>query len=161
MKVQIVAMLSLAWLLAGCESSPVQSVSAGPPKSELRFLDLQGFDQELSGALGAPLPRVDVAFYDRVTPSSMPERLQQWLASVETGGGTVKVVPPKSTVTAKSPFLLISAATTIYSASKMAKEMSFKNQFKPAQAYDAEILLKVDDKGDTVVDKVVFVKRGK
>ena len=91
----------------------------------------------------------------------MPERLQQWMASVEAGGGTVKVTPPKSSVTAKNPFLIISAISTLWTASKMAKEAAVKAQFQKAQSYDAEILLKVDDKGDTLVDQVVFVQRKK
>ncbi len=161
MNLRCAALLAMSLVLCACESNPTQKASAEPPKAELRFVDLQGFDQELSGSLSAPLPKVDVAFYDRITPSALPERLQQWMASVEAGGGTVKITPPKSTVTGKSPFLLISAATSIWSASKMAKEMALKNQFKAAQAYDAEIVLKMDDKGDTLVDKVVFVQRRK
>ena len=43
----------------------------------------------------------------------------------------------------------------------MVKDLSAKTQFKSAQAFDAEILLKVDDKGESVVDKVVFLQRTK
>lgn len=154
-------------LLSACESNPSQpsanaaTPAAAPvvPKADLQFVDLQGFDRDLSGSLSAPLPKVDVAFYDRIVPSALPERLQIWVAAVEAGGGTVKVVPPKSTVTAKNPFLLISAITSVYSASKMAKELSTKAQFKAAQAYDAEIILKGDDKGEPVVERVIFTKR--
>lgn len=162
--VGLAASLAFGLALMGCSSSPMPSdttTGMAAPKADLQFVDLQGFDRELSGSLSAPLPKVDVAFYDRITPSAMPERLQQWMASVEAGGGNVKVVPPKSTVAAKSPFLLISAATSIWSASKMAKELATRAQFKAAQSYDAEIILKVDDKGETLVDKVVFLQRKK
>ena len=108
-----------------------------------------------------PISRVDVAFYDRVTPSAMPERLQPWMAAVEDGGGTVKVIPPKPSVTPRNPFLLISVISSIWSASKMAKELALKAQYKTAQAFDAEIQLKLDEKGESVVDKVVFVQRKK
>ncbi len=143
----------------GCSSTPLAAQSANPPKADMQFVDLQGFDRELGSALSAPLPRVDVAFYDRVSPNALPERLQRWMASVENGGGTVKVVPPKSSVTSKSPLLLISAISTLWSASSIAKDMAVNAQFKAARAFDAEILLKTDDRGDSVVDKVVFVKR--
>jgi len=83
------------------------------------------------------------------------------MASVEAGGGSVKVVPPKSTVSARSPMLVIGAISALYSASKMAKEMSSDAQFLAARAYDAEIILKADDKGDAVVDRVVFKQRKK
>jgi hypothetical protein len=102
-----------------------------------------------------------VAFYDRISPNALPERLQRWMAAVEKGGGTVKVVPPKPSVGTRSPMLLISAITSLWSASNMAKEMSANAQFKAAQAYDVDVLLKLDDRGDSVVDRVVFVKRQK
>ncbi len=154
-------LLTLALTLVACETNPPQPVSALPAKTELQFVDFQGFDRDLTGSLSASFPKVDVAFYDNIAPSALPERLQHWMAAVESGGGTVKVVPPKSSVTAKNPFLLISAINTFWSASKMVKEISTEARFKSAQAYDAEILLKVNDKGDSLVDKVVFVQRKK
>jgi hypothetical protein len=157
----VAGLMVVALGLAGCESLPTQAASSAPPKSQVQFVDLQDFDRDLGQSLSAPLPSVDVAFYDRVTPSALPERLQKWMASVEAGGGTVKVTQPPSTVTAKNPFLLISLIHTIWVASKSAKEYSQNAQYKAAQAYDAEIKLKVDDKGDTVVDKVAFVRRAK
>ena len=66
--------------LAGCESNPLQPATAAAPKATLQFLDLQGFDQDMTQSLSASLPQVEVAFFDRVTPSAMPERLQQWVA---------------------------------------------------------------------------------
>jgi len=153
--------LTLAISLVACETNPIQPLDPAPPKTELQFVDLQGFDRDLAGSLSASLPQVDVAFYDHIAPSALPERLQHWMASVEAGGGTVKVVHPKSGVTAKNPFLLISAVSSIWSASKMAREISTESRFKVAQAYDAEIILKVNEKGDSLVDKVVFLQRKK
>lgn len=161
MSVNFTIPLALALLLTACESNPTQPASAGPPRPELQFVDLQGFDRDLAASLQAPLPQVAVAFYDRVTPSALPPRLEQWMAAVESGGGTVTVVPPKPSVTSKSPFMLISAISTLWSASKMASEMAARAQFKAAGAYDAQIILKLDDKGESVVDKVVFLQRKK
>ena len=158
-KIVIGALLALT--LSACGIDPTQPASSGPPKPELQFVDLQSFDRNLTQSLQAPLPRVDVAFYDKVSPSTMPERLQPWMAAVEAGGGSVKVVPPKPALTSRSPFLLISAISSIWSASKMAKELALKAQYKTAQVFDAEIQLKLDEKGESVVDKVVFVLRKK
>ena len=161
MKLQLLIACLASFLLAACASPAADPGGPAAPKEELRFIDLQSFDRELSGSLGAPLPTVKVSFYDHIAPSALPERLQQWMASVQAGGGTVKVTPPKSSVTAKNPFLLISAASTLWTASKMAKEASVNAQFQKAQGYDAEILLKVDENGATVVDQVVFAQRKK
>lgn len=158
-KTLIVALLALT--LSACGIDPTLPASSGPPKPELQFVDLQSFDRDLTQSLQAPLPKVDVAFYDKVTPSALPERLQPWMAAVEAGGGSVKVVPPKPALASRSPFLLISAISSIWSASKIAKELALKGQYKTAQAFDAEIQLKLDEKGESVVDKVVFVQRKK
>ncbi len=147
--------------LSACQTTGEVATPSGPPKPEIPFIDLQGFDRELSVALADPLPKVAVPFYDRIVPSALPERLQNWMAAVEAGGGTVKVIPPKPTITPKDPLLLFSIASAIWKATGMAQEMSTKAQFRAAQAFDAEMILKVDDKGDTVVDRVVFTQRKK
>lgn len=147
-------------LLTACETNPTQPTNVAPVKAELQFTDLGGFDRELADSLSS-LPKVDVTFYDRITPSALPTRLQTWMASVEAGGGKVTVVPPKSRVTAKSPLMLLSAVSALWSASKVAKEYAAKALFDPAQAYDAQIVLKQDEKGDSVIDKVVFLRRQK
>jgi hypothetical protein len=145
--------------LSACETEPVAPAVASHPKPELQFVDLQGFDTELSNSLTTQLPRVEVAFYDRITPSTLPLRLQTWLNSVDAGGGRVKVTPPKSDITAKDPLLLLSLASSLWSVSKLAKEAAVKYQFNSARAYDAEVVLKEDGNGQTLVDHIVFVKR--
>lgn len=150
--------LLIASLLVGCASGPSSAPQAVAPQSRLNFMDLQRFDQELAGSLSAPLPRVEVAFYDRVVPSTLPERLQKWMASVEAGGGKVKVTPPPSSVTARSPIAIISAISALWSANKMVRDAANEAQFRAARAYDAEVVLKQDNKGDTVIDRIVFVR---
>lgn len=160
MRILAVVLLTLLAGLPGCETSPNSAPRDGaPPKAELQFVDLPGFDKALADSLAAPLPRVQVGFYDRVAPSALPERLQNWLAAVENAGGTVKVTPPKSEVTSRNPLLILSALSSLWTASKIAREMAARQQFKTARSYDAELQLKAGDNGQTVVDKVVFVQR--
>jgi hypothetical protein len=154
--------ISMSMLLTACETNPAQQPRTQaplPPKTEMSFADLAGFDRDLGNSLAAPLPTVQIAFYDRLTPSAIPERLQRWMAAVEAGGGKVTIKPPPSTVSAKSPFALLSAASSIYSASKMIKDTNEKAKYKAAEAYNAEIQLKTDDKGDSIIDKVVFAAK--
>ena len=136
-----------------------EAVRAAIPR--LQFIDMGGFDQTLSSSLNTASPKVEVGFYDKVTPSALPERLQKWMAAVESRGGKVKITPPPSNVTAKNPFLLISAISSIWSASGMVKDASAESRFAVAGNYDAELVLKQDDKGDTLVEKLVFVQRSK
>lgn len=156
------ALLFASLTLTGCadlsQSHETRSVA---PQAQLQFVDLQGFDRDLAASLGAPLPLVNVAFYDRVVPSALPDRLQKWMASVEAGGGSVKIVAPATTVSSRSPLMLISAASALWTANKMVKEAAAAAHLRSAHAYDAQVQLKIDDKGDTVVDKVVFTQRAK
>lgn len=159
MNIRVFSIAVLLALLVGCESVPVNPVDAANSKEHLQFVDLQGFDRNLSASLSVNHPQVVVDFYDQITPSALPVRLQTWMAAVESGGGTVKVVPPKSSVTAKNPLLLMSAISSLWTASKMAKELASKAQFQKVQAYNAEIRLKVDDQGRSMVDQVVFLQK--
>jgi len=123
---KIAVSIALVFLLLAFETSPAPVSSGSPPKAELQYVDLQSFNRDLGNSLQSSLPKIEVTFYDRATPSVMPARLVLWMAAVESSGGTVTVVPPKSTVTAKSPFLLLSALSSLWTASKVAKEYSAK-----------------------------------
>lgn len=157
LKVALLALLNLG----GCESIPSQASSTSQPKSHLQFIDFQGFDRDLSAALAAPLEHVDIAFHDKVTPSAMPPRLQTWIAAIDSGGGAVTVVPPKPSVAPKTPMLLIGLVSSFWTATQAAKDMAEKAQYNAARVYDASILLKLDEKGESIVDKVVFSLRKK
>lgn len=152
--------LTLATALSACATDSAKGTESQAPRSTLEFVDYQGFDSELAKSLGAPLPQVDVAFYDRITPSALPPRLQQWMAAVEAGGGTVKVVPPANGFSAKGPLMLLGAVSSLWSVSKTVEEVATRAQFRAARAYNAEILLKADGQGGLIVDKVVFRQRG-
>ena len=43
----------------------------------------------------------------------------------------------------------------------MVKEISTQTQFSAARVFSAEILLKQDEAGDSVVDRIVFLQRMK
>jgi hypothetical protein len=158
-----VSMTAWALALGACASdgNAPSAANRPAPQEQVAFVDLQGFDRQLGVSLSAPLPKVEVGVVDVIKPSAIPERLQRWMAAVEEGGGQVKMIDPPPQVQARSVFAVVSAATTIWSASKMVKQMSQEAQFKAAREYDAQIQLKLDASGDKVIDKVVFVKRAK
>lgn len=161
----------LAVVVAGCATTPSQAPASEPaapaadaqaqPQSRLAFVDVESFDGRLGNSLAGALPRVDVEFYDRITPSQLPVRLQRWLSSVENGGGKISVTPPPGSLTARSPMLLVSLVTSLWSGQKFAKEMSQVAELRSARNYDAEVLLKNDGRGDVTVDRVVFTPRAK
>jgi len=161
-------------VVAGCESNPAlsNSATASPAisdpalnaqaekaKPEISFVDFQGFDRELHTALVVPLPHVDIVFLDDVSPNAIPQRLQAWLATVESGGGQVKITPPKSDIVAKDPFLIFSMVNAVWHASNFVKESVVKAEHEPAKGFDAEIVLKKNENGNSVMDRIVFSKR--
>jgi hypothetical protein len=144
-------------LLTACANAPDPATATAKPS--VAFIDLTGFDRELHQSLGAKLAVVDVPFTANTSATAMPERVQQWLHAVEKGGGEVKVTPPHSSVTAKNPLLLLSLVSGVWNSIKVAKAVQSYELHKPAQSYDAEIVLKISDQGDRLVDKILFTER--
>lgn len=143
-------------LLTGCAAS---APPAQPAKPTLQFVDLQQFDRELGASLSAPLPRVEVSLYDRVAPSALPPRLQRWLGAADQGGGKVRVVPAPGSVTPKNPLMLVSIISGLWSGQNVAKEIAAESQLRVARNYDVEVFLRQDERGDTLIDRIVFEHR--
>jgi hypothetical protein len=146
----------IAALLTACASPPATKAEAKP---NIEFIDLDGFDQSLNASLTAKLPTVDVTVVNATTATSIPPRMQAWLQSVESGGGKVTVVPPKSSVTSKNPLLLLSLVSGVWNTTRVVKAVDSHTLRKPASTYNAEILLKIDDKGERLIDKIIFTER--
>ncbi|AMC35174.1 hypothetical protein [Janthinobacterium sp. B9-8] len=150
---------TLILLLAACASGPNEAISK--PQADIKFVDYKGFDRDLINSLNAPLPKIQVAFYEQITPNALPERVQKWMAAVEANGGKVDITVPKSnsTISAKSPLLIISVITSLWSANKMVQEVSGEAQFNAASLYNAEVILKYDESNKMVIDKIIFHKK--
>lgn len=56
--------------------------------------------------------------------------------------------------------MLLGAVSSLWSVSKTVEEVATRAQFRAARAYNAEIVLKADEQGGLIVDKVVFRQRG-
>lgn len=153
-RITLHAGLSLSMLLAACTN-----LNPLPAKPLLEFVDLSSFDRELNSALTAKLNNVNVTVVNNVNATQIPERMQAWLHAVEAGGGTVTVSPPKSTVVAKNPLLLLTIVSGVWNGIKAAQALKNYEAHKSARVYDAEIVLKISEKGDRLIDKVIFTER--
>src|SRR5450830_382740 len=148
--------------VVACTTSPLESQDTQadtPLQTKLQFVDLQQFDKDLSHSLSKAAPSVEIDFYGKVSPNSLPERLQPWMAAVEANGGRVKVASAESTVTTRSPLLLIGALTSLWSAAKIGAEISGKQDYKKAKGYNATIYIKTAPDGEAVVDKVMLTQQ--
>jgi hypothetical protein len=155
----VLAVLITSWLTA-CANPPAgtgaQATAAQP---NLEFVDIDNFDRSLNASLVAKLAQVDIAVVNNVTATAIPPRLQAWLHAVESGGGTVKVIPPQSSVTAKNPMLLLSLVSGIWNTIKATKAFNAHELHKPAAQYDAQIVLKISEQGDRLIDKILLTQR--
>ena len=69
-------------LMSACATNPSVVLESKEPQQKLSFVDISTFDRDLSASLKAPYDAVEVAFYEKVKPNAMPEKLQKWISSV-------------------------------------------------------------------------------
>jgi len=153
--------LTIALLLSACTGpvpmSPSAAASAASP--QLSFVDLPKFDRDLSTSLGASFKTVNVAFYEKVSPNQVPERLQKWLSAVERSGGAVRVNPPPNEIAPKDPFFLISLLGTLFNSVKNLAQIKSDLIFDAAQGRDAEISLERNAQGEVIIGKIEFIRK--
>ena len=141
--------------LFGC-----QSVSLSPAKDSITFIDTQKFDTELANSLVNSKNPVDVDFYNPVTPTQMPPRLEKWIAVAETSGGKVTVTQPPNELAPKDPILLLGLFTGIWQAIKlMSGQYSSYTAEEGAKNRDVNIALGRNAQGGLFVQKVIFTPR--
>ena len=150
--------LCAAAFIIGC-SSTVNVYQEIKPAKELNFIDIVNFDRQLAVSLKDIDETVNVAFYEKVSPNQIPERLQKWIASVEQSGGRVNIEQPKGEMVAKEPFGILSIITSIISGAKKLLSTNTDDIYKNIKGRDAVIELERSSKGEIVVAKINFIKR--
>ena len=143
---------------SGCSTTSVSLLESGVSKPNLDFIDIAKFDRDMAASLADKYEAVEVKFYEKVSPNSMPERLQNWLSSVEKTGGKVEVKRPEGEPIPKDAFSLISLASTLFSFLKSKALIPFDNNYKSAKDRNAIIQLERNKEGNVVVSSITFVK---
>ena len=82
--------------LAGTSSSTFDKLAAAGSQqiqSErlIRFLDIDGFDSQISEASRTAQDQIRIAFLEKFNPNQMPPRIKRLLTDIDTSGGTVSV----------------------------------------------------------------------
>jgi hypothetical protein len=147
--------------LASCAAnvpltSAVEITAAG---AKLNFLDISKFDRDLSGSLQDKNASVEVAFYDKVSPNNVPDRLQKWISVVEVGGGKVLVEPPPNELISRSPYAALSLIGTLITSIKGFAQFNSEKIYESAKGRDAVITLERGSNGDVTVKAIKFVMR--
>ena len=155
----LVVVFSLA--LASCAANvPLSSaVESTPTGAKLSFLDISKFDRDLSGSLQDKNTSVEVAFYDRVSPNNVPDRLQKWISVVEADGGKVLVEPPPNELVARSPFAALSLIGSLITSIKGFAQFNSEKIYDSAKGRNAVISLERNVDGQVLVTSIKFIKR--
>ena len=150
-----------SWALLSCASNvPLTTpVDTQAISGKLSFIDVAKFDRDLASAMTQKNEVTEVAFYERVSPNSVPERLQKWLAVVEAKGGKVLVEPPPNELVSRSPFAALSLVGSLISTIKGLAHFNAEKIYEAANGRDAVISLQRNNKGEVVVNTIKFVKR--
>ena len=153
--------LVFSLVLAACASNvPLSSaVETTPTGAKLSFLDISKFDRDLSGSLQDKNASVEVAFYDKVSPNNVPDRLQKWISVVEADGGKVLVEPPPNELVSRSPMAAISLVGTLISSIKGFSKFNSDRVYEAAKGRDTVISLERNTKGEVVIHSIKFVRR--
>ncbi len=105
-------------------------------KINLVFLDLTGFDDDLSTSLASKPEEVVVEFPGRTTLNELPERLDPWFSKVKESGGQVSAFPAVDQGEERSRGIvgiLIDVATKAHEA------YAYKEKLEPAKDYDVQL----------------------
>jgi hypothetical protein len=137
-------------------SSAVESTATGV---KLNFLDISKFDRDLSGSLQEKNSSVEVAFYDKVSPNNVPDRLQKWISVVEADGGKILVEPPPNELVTRNPLAALSMVGTLLSTIKGFTKFNSERIYETAKGRDAVIALERNSKGEVVINTIRFIKR--
>ena len=150
-----------SWVLVSCASNvPLTTpVDTQAISGKLNFIDVAKFDRDLASAMSQKNDVTEVAFYEKVSPNSVPERLQKWLAVVEAKGGKVLVEPPPNELVSRSPFAALSLVGSLISTIKCLANFNSEKIYEAANGRYAVISLQRNNKGEVVVNTIKFVKR--
>ena len=154
-------LMVFSWVLVSCASNvPLTTpVDTQILSGKLNFIDVAKFDRDLASAMSQKNDVTEVAFYEKVSPNSVPERLQKWLAVVEAKGGKVLVEPPPNELVSRSPFAALSLVGSLISTIKGLAHFNAEKIYETANGRDAVISLQRNNKGEVVVNTIKFVKR--
>jgi hypothetical protein len=146
---------------ASCASNVPLSAAAESTANDakLSFLDISKFDRDLSGSLQDKNKTVEVAFYDKVSPNNVPDRLQKWISVVEADGGKVSVEPPPNELVSRNPLAALSLVGTLFTTIKGFAKFNSERIYESAKGRDAVISLQRSSTGEVLISTIKFIKR--
>lgn len=151
-----VEMLTAASAPAPVSAVPsVKTDTVDPKKANITFMDSKLFDGRLAKELDSGKETVEIEVSGRMPLNNIPGRIDRWLiVSAEEGKVETLPSPPKT----RGIFVF---APMVFSAYSYWKNMREEKMYDTAKQYDTKIYYRTDENGDSLIDKIVLVKRSK
>ncbi|OHC63572.1 MAG: hypothetical protein A3H93_19475 [Rhodocyclales bacterium RIFCSPLOWO2_02_FULL_63_24] len=125
------------------------AVTAEGGRVQLTFMDSKLFDGRLSKEMEGRRDVIDVEVVGKVSLSSIPTRMDKWIAAVGENG-QVELKPAERT---RSIFALIPAVFSFL------KQINEERMLAQAKDYNAVIYYRKDDTGDSTIERIVFRRK--
>jgi len=153
-------LLTLSLSLSAClqmGGSPIKNLA--PPtnhnqSSSFDYLNSESFDNQISGAMNRADADIQVTFLNPFFPDNPPERIDAWLTEIKGTGGQIKTVPAEGE---RDIISLVIALYSVYETIKPHLEDYFT--YSPAKNYNATLLYRHNNDGETIIEKMVFTHR--
>ncbi|MES2148815.1 MAG: hypothetical protein V4508_03385 [Pseudomonadota bacterium] len=148
------ALLVLALAAGAPALADEKTAPPAPPLKEasVTFLDSKLFDNMLSKELSSDKDTVEVNITGRMTLNNIPGRVDAWITAVgESGELTLKPSDP-----ALKPKFILGLIPIVYS---FIKQSSAERNLDPVKKYNASIIYHIDKAGESVIDRIVFVRK--
>lgn len=140
-------------VVAAVASTPVGTSEAN--QTTLTFMDSKLFDARLAKELESGHEIVEIQISGRMPLNNIPSRIDRWLI-VSADEGTVETLPSPPKSYGRGLFLI---APMVFSAFGYFKNMREEKMYETAKPYDTKIYYRKDENGDSLIDKIVLVKR--
>ncbi|MCK5876940.1 MAG: hypothetical protein KAG43_04840 [Candidatus Marithrix sp.] len=149
---QILIYFLTIMFVSSCVSNPTQTEEG---LTNLRFIDTDTFDQNLSKSMIANTKSITISVIGKVSINEIPNRLGKWLSVITTKDGQVDFIPiippqPIRTTGSIAVTAIIGLLPTAYDFFKD------KLHYGAAANYDANLYYK---SGSGLLEKVLFIKR--
>lgn len=141
----IVACAALAFSAAG----QAQGTTAEGGRTQLTFMDSRLFDGRLAKEMEGHRDTIDVEVVGKVSLSSIPVRIDKWIAAVGESG-QVELKPAERT---RSLFALVPAVFSFL------KQVNEERMLTQAKDYNAVIYYRKEESGDTTIERIVFRRK--
>lgn len=125
-------------------------------QTNLTFMDSKLFDGKLARELESGKDSVEISISGRMPLNNIPGRIDRWLVvAAEEGSVETVASPPRPTNTRA----LFTVVPMLFNAFGYLRNIKDEKLYDTAKPYDAKIYYRKDENGDSLIDKIVLIKR--